>query len=138
LYALVLKSQSCVLLDSVWENKMKINENAPLVPPNAGTVKPVPGSNSTANTTNTALNQTPASAVSRPAVNLDIGLTAKLAEAQSSTSAANQVSDDLLIKKLRDKVASGQFEIDYTQISQAMLKDVVTAIGQKPNRPQSE
>jgi anti-sigma28 factor (negative regulator of flagellin synthesis) len=113
---------------------MKINENAPLIPPNAGTAKPVPGSNSTANT---ALNQTPASAVSRPAVNLDIGLTAKLAEAQSSTSAANQVSDDLLIKKLRDKVASGQFEIDYTQISQAMLKDVVAAIGQKPNRPQS-
>jgi len=113
---------------------MKINENAPLIPPNAGAAKPVPGSNSTANT---ALNQTPASAVSRPAVNLDIGLTAKLAEAQSSTSAANQVSDDLLIKKLRDKVASGQFEIDYTQISQAMLKDVVAAIGQKPNRPQS-
>ena len=112
---------------------MKINENAPLIPPNAGTAKPVPSSNSTANT---ALNQTPASAVSRPAVNLDIGLTAKLAEAQSST-AANQVSDDLLIKKLRDKVASGQFEIDYTQISQAMLKDVVAAIAQKPNRPQS-
>ena len=112
---------------------MKINENAPLIPQKAGTAKPVPGSNSTANS---ALNQTPASAVSRPAVNLDIGLTAKLAEAQS-TSAANQVSDDLLIKKLRDKVASGQFEIDYTQISQAMLKDVVAAIGQKPNRPQS-
>jgi anti-sigma28 factor (negative regulator of flagellin synthesis) len=115
---------------------MKINENAPLIPPNVGTAKAVPGSNSAASTSNAALNQTPAPAVSRPAVNLDIGLTAKLAEAQSST-AANQVSDDLLIKKLRDKVASGQFEIDYTQISQAMLKDVVAAIGQKPNRPQS-
>ena len=113
---------------------MKINENAPLIPPNAGTAKTVPGSNSTANT---ALNQAPAPAVSRPAVNLDIGLTAKLAEAQSSTSAASQASDDLLIKKLRDKVANGQFEIDYTQISQSMLKDVVAAIGQKPNRPQS-
>ena len=116
---------------------MKINENAPLIPPNTGTAKPVPGSNSTANTTNTALNQTPASAVNRPAVNLDIGLAAKLAEAQSSTNASSKVSDDLLIKKLRDKVASGQFEIDYNKISQAMLKDVVSAIGQKQNRPQS-
>jgi anti-sigma28 factor (negative regulator of flagellin synthesis) len=47
------------------------------------------------------------------------------------------VSDELLIKKLRDKVATGQFEIDYNKISQAMLKDVVSAIGQKQNRPQS-
>jgi anti-sigma28 factor (negative regulator of flagellin synthesis) len=116
---------------------MKINENASLIPPNVGTAKAVPGSNSAASTSNAALNQTPAPAVSRPAVNLDIGLTAKLAEAQSSTAAANQVTDDLLIKKLRDKVASGQFEIDYTQISQSMLKDVVAAIGQKPNRPQN-
>jgi anti-sigma28 factor (negative regulator of flagellin synthesis) len=102
---------------------MKINENAPLIPPNTGTAKPVPGSNSTANTTNTALNQTPASAVSRPAVNLDIGLAAKLAEAHSSTSASNQVSDELLIKKLRDKVATGQFEIDYNKISQLREQD---------------
>jgi anti-sigma28 factor (negative regulator of flagellin synthesis) len=131
-----LKIEDCALLGSIEENEMKINENAPLIPPNVGTAKAVPGSNSAASTSNAALNQTPAPAVSRPAVNLDIGLTAKLAEAQSST-AANQVSDDLLIKKLRDKVASGQFEIDYTQISQAMLKDVVAAIGQKPNRPQS-
>jgi anti-sigma28 factor (negative regulator of flagellin synthesis) len=116
---------------------MKINENAPLIPPNAGTAKPVPGSNSTANTANSALNQTPASGVSRSAVNLDIGLAAKLAEAQSSTNASSKVSDELLIKKLRDKVATGQFEIDYNKISQAMLKDVVSAIGQKQNRPQS-
>lgn len=116
---------------------MKINENAPLIPPNTGTAKPVPGSNSTANTANSALSQTPAAAVSRPAVNLDIGLAAKLAEAQSSTSATNQVSDELLIKKLRDKVATGQFEIDYNKISQSMLKDVVAAIGQKPSHSQS-
>ena len=102
---------------------MKINENAPLIPPNTGTAKPVPGSNSTANTTNTALNQTSASGVSRPAVNLDIGLAAKLAEAHSSTSASNQVSDELLIKKLRDKVATGQFEIDYNKISQLREQD---------------
>jgi hypothetical protein len=34
---------------------------------------------------------------------------------------------------LRAKVAAGEFEIDYKQISQAMLKDVVAAIGHKPN-----
>jgi anti-sigma28 factor (negative regulator of flagellin synthesis) len=131
------KYKGCAFLGSTEENEMKINENAPLIPPNVGTAKAVPGSNSAASTSNAALNQTPAPAVARPAVNLDIGLTAKLAEAQSSTTAANQVSDDLLIKKLRDKVASGQFEIDYAQISQSMLKDVVAAIGQKPNRSQS-
>jgi anti-sigma28 factor (negative regulator of flagellin synthesis) len=116
---------------------MKINENAPLIPPNAGTAKAVPGSNSAANTTNTALNQTSTPAVARPAVNLDIGLAATLAEAHSSTNVTNQVSDELLIKKLRDKVASGQFEIDYNKISQSMLSDVVSAIGQKQSRPQS-
>jgi anti-sigma28 factor (negative regulator of flagellin synthesis) len=36
-----------------------------------------------------------------------------------------------LIEKLRNQVANGEFKIDYKQISQAMLKDVVAAIGQK-------
>ena len=73
-----------------------------------------------------------ADAVPGPAVNLDISLTAKLAEVQSD-SKANKASDQALIEKLRAKIAAGEFEIDYKQISQAMLKDVVAAIGQKPN-----
>jgi anti-sigma28 factor (negative regulator of flagellin synthesis) len=55
-----------------------------------------------------------------------------LAEVQSD-SKASKASDEALIEKLRAKVAAGEFEIDYKQISQAMLKDVVAAIGQKPN-----
>ena len=108
---------------------MKINENAALIPPNSGVGKATPGSNSS------AVNQSPAKATAEavpgPAVNLDISLTAKLAEVQSD-SKANKASDEALIEKLRAKVAAGEFEIDYKQISQAMLKDVVAAIGQKP------
>jgi flagellar biosynthesis anti-sigma factor FlgM len=108
---------------------MKINENAPLIPPQSGVGKSIPGSNSS------AVNQSSAKAgadvVPGPAVNLDISLTAKLAEVQSD-SKANKASDEALIEKLRAKVAAGEFEIDYKQISQAMLKDVVAAIGQKP------
>jgi len=39
-----------------------------------------------------------------------------------------------LIEKLRNQVANGEFKIDYKKISQAMLKDVVAAIGQKPKQ----
>jgi anti-sigma28 factor (negative regulator of flagellin synthesis) len=39
-----------------------------------------------------------------------------------------------LIERLRNQVANGEFKIDYKQISQAMLKDVVAAIGQKPKQ----
>ena len=108
---------------------MKINENAPLIPPQSGVGKATPGSNSSA--VNQSAAKAGADVVPGPAVNLDISLTAKLAEVQSD-SKANKASDEALIQKLRAKVAAGEFEIDYKQISQAMLKDVVAAIGQKP------
>jgi flagellar biosynthesis anti-sigma factor FlgM len=109
---------------------MKIDENAPLIPPQSGVGKSTPGSNSSA--VNQSPAKTTAEAVPGPAVNLDISLTAKLAEVQSD-SKANKATDEALIEKLRAKVAAGEFEIDYKQISQAMLKDVVAAIGHKPN-----
>jgi flagellar biosynthesis anti-sigma factor FlgM len=108
---------------------MKVNENAALVPQNSGVGKATPGSNSTI--LNPAPNKT--DVVSGPAVNLDISLTAKLAEVQSDTTAA-KVTDEALIEKLRNQVASGDFKIDYKKISQAMLKDVVATIGQKPKQ----
>ena len=52
----------------------------------------------------------------------------------SVNNAATKATDEALIEKLRAKVAAGEFEIDYKKISQAMLKDVVASIGQKPNR----
>ena len=109
---------------------MKINENAPLIPPQSGVGKATPGSNSSA--VNQSVAKATADVVPGPAVNLDISLTAKLAEVQSD-SKANKASDEALIEKLRAKVAAGEFEIDYKKISQAMLKDVVAAIGNKPN-----
>jgi len=107
---------------------MKVNENAVLIPQNSGVGKPNSSSNSTA--LNPNANKVAADAVAGPAVNLDISLTAKLAEVQSDT-AANKVTDEALIEKLRNQVAAGDFKIDYKKISQAMLKDVVAAIGQK-------
>ena len=109
---------------------MKINENAALIPPNSGVGKTNPGSNST--TVKLGSNKVATDVVAGPAVNLDISLTAKLAEVQSDT--ASKVSDEALIEKLRNQVANGEFKIDYQKISQAMLKDVVAAIGQKPKQ----
>lgn len=107
---------------------MKVNENAVLIPQNPGASKANPGSNPT------ALNPTPtkvaAESISGPAVNLDISLTAKLAEVQSDAK-SGKVTDEAFIEKLRNQVASGDFKIDYQKISHAMLKDVVAAIGQK-------
>ena len=109
---------------------MKVNENAVLIPPNSGVGKANSGSNSTA--VNPGTNKVADSVGTGPAVNLDISLTAKLAEVQSDTS--SKVTDEALIEKLRNQVANGEFKIDYKMISQAMLKDVVAAIGQKPKQ----
>jgi len=123
-----------VLWSGTQENEMKINENAALIPQNPGVVKATPGSNSASE--NNATAKAPRDVISGPAVNLDISLTAKLAEVQtdSKASKASKASDEALIERLRAKVAAGEFEIDYKQISQAMLKDVINAIGQKPSR----
>jgi anti-sigma28 factor (negative regulator of flagellin synthesis) len=131
MFTQVVLSCRIIAYRSKQENEMKINENAALIPPNSGVGKTTPGSNSSP--VNNSIAKAQADLVSGPAVNLDISLTAKLAEVQSE-SKVGKASDEALIEKLRAKVAAGEFEIDYKQISQAMLKDVVAAIGQKPNR----
>ncbi len=110
---------------------MKVNENSALIPPNSGVGKANPGLNSTA--VNPGANKVATDVVAGPAVNLDISLAAKLAEVQSD-SKSSKVTDEALIEKLRNQVANGEFKIDYKKISQAMLKDVVAAIGQKPKQ----
>jgi anti-sigma28 factor (negative regulator of flagellin synthesis) len=97
---------------------MKVNENAALIPPNSGVGKTNPGSNST--TVNPGANKVATDVVAGPAVQSDLKTT--------------KVTDEALIEKLRNQVANGEFKIDYKQISQAMLKDVVAAIGQKPKQ----
>jgi anti-sigma28 factor (negative regulator of flagellin synthesis) len=109
---------------------MKINENTAVIPQNSGVGKANSGSNSA--TVNSGANKVLDAAVTAPAVNLDISLTAKLAEVQSDTT--SKVTDEALIEKLRNQVANGEFKIDYKKISQSMLKDVVAAIGQKPKQ----
>jgi flagellar biosynthesis anti-sigma factor FlgM len=106
---------------------MKINENSVVIPQNSGVGKTNPSSDSTS--VNPNANNAANTVATGPAVNLDISLTAKLAEAQSGTS--SNVSDEALIEKLRNQVSNGEFKIDYKKISQSMLKDVVAAIGQK-------
>jgi len=110
---------------------MKINENAASIPQNPGVAKATPSSNS--DSANNATAKALTDVISGPAVNLDISLTAKLAGVQTD-SKASKASDEALIERLRAKVAAGEFEIDYKQISQAMLKDAINAIGQKPSR----
>jgi flagellar biosynthesis anti-sigma factor FlgM len=110
---------------------MKINENAAPIPQNPGVVKATPSSSSAS--ANNATAKALADVIPGPAVNLDISLTAKLTEVQAD-SKASKASDEALIERLRAKVAAGEFEIDYKKISQAMLKDVINAIGQKPSR----
>lgn len=108
---------------------MKVNENSGLIQQATGLTKL---SSSPKSTPNTGAVNTQAEAAAGPAVNLDIGLSAKLSEVQAET-AETKASDQALIDKLRNQIASGEFKIDYQKISQAMLKDVVANIGQRPN-----
>ena len=109
---------------------MKINENSVIIPQNSGLAKANPSSNSASN--NVGANKVADAVSTGPAVNLDISLTAKLAEVQSDT--ASKLSDQALIEKLRNQIANGELKIDYKKISQSMLKEAVAAIGQKPKQ----
>ena len=107
---------------------MKINDSANIIAPNPTVGKANSSPNSQANT-----NINPADAktnVTGPAANIDISLTAKLAEVQGD-SPITKSTDQALIDKIRNQIASGEFKIDYKKISQAMLGDVVASMGQK-------
>ena len=107
---------------------MKINDSANVIAPNPAVGKANTTPNSLANT-----NINPADAkanIAGPAVNVDISLTAKLAEVQGDSQTAKS-SDQALIDKIRNQIANGEFKIDYKKISQAMLGDVVASMGQR-------
>ena len=107
---------------------MKINDSANVIVPNPTVGKANSSPNSQANT-----NINPADAktnVAGPAVNVDISLTAKLAEVQGD-SQATKSTDQALIDKIRNQITNGEFKIDYKKISQAMLGDVVASMGQR-------
>jgi anti-sigma28 factor (negative regulator of flagellin synthesis) len=108
---------------------MKVNENAALIPPNSGVGKTNPGSNSTS--VNPGANKVATDVVAGPAVNLDISLTAKLAEIKEELKTDKTATDKLLLDKIRAKIDSGEFEIDYQKIANGMLGDTIAALGSK-------
>jgi flagellar biosynthesis anti-sigma factor FlgM len=110
---------------------MKISDNGVQIPQSTVVSKTSVGDGSAVQ--NPLGSKNTPEATSAPAVNLDIGLTAKLAEVQSD-SKTSKATDEALIEKLRSKIASGEYQIDYRKISQAMIKDVVASIGQKQGR----
>jgi anti-sigma28 factor (negative regulator of flagellin synthesis) len=72
-----------------------------------------------------------AAALKGPAVSLDISLTAKLAEIKEELKTDKTATDKLLLDKIRAKIDSGEFEIDYQKIANGMLGDTIAALGSK-------
>jgi anti-sigma28 factor (negative regulator of flagellin synthesis) len=107
---------------------MQINDNLPVTP------KPVQGFGSTDSAQKTTTPSpdvkvnTPAAT---PAASIDVAVTAQLSQA-SSKKDINSLPDKVLLDKIKAKIANGTFEIDYQQISQAILQDSLSQIGARP------
>ena len=106
---------------------MKINDSTPLIPSgkepgrvDVAQKPPLP-----------AAADPKAAALKGPAVSLDISLTAKLAEIKEELKTDKTATDKLLLDKIRAKVDSGEFEIDYQKIANGMLGDTIAALGSK-------
>ena len=106
---------------------MKINDSTPLIPSgkepgrvDVAQKPPLP-----------AAADPKAAALKGPAVSLDISLTAKLAEIKEELKTDKTATDKLLLDKIRAKIDSGEFEIDYQKIAKGMLGDTIAALGSK-------
>ena len=106
---------------------MKINDSTPLIPSgkelgrvDVAQKPPLP-----------AAADPKAAALKGPAVSLDISLTAKLAEIKEELKTDKTATDKLLLDKIRAKIDSGEFEIDYQKIANGMLGDTIAALGSK-------
>ena len=60
-------------------------------------------------------------------------VSAQLAKAQDKKD-TTALPDKVLLDKIKAKIASGTFEIDYQQISQAILHDSLAQIGAKSSK----
>jgi len=106
---------------------MKINDSTPLIPSGKE-----PGRVDVAQKPPWPAAADPkAAALKGPAVSLDIGLTAKLAEIKEELKTDKTTTDKLLLDKIRAKIDSGEFEIDYQKIANGMLGDTIAALGSK-------
>ena len=106
---------------------MKINDSTPLIPSgkepgrvDVAQKPPLP-----------AAADPKAAALKGPAVSLDISQTAKLAEIKEELKTDKTGTDKLLLDKIRAKIDSGEFEIDYQKIANGMLGDTIAALGSK-------
>ena len=106
---------------------MKINDSTPLIPSgkepgrvDVAQKPPLP-----------AAADPKAAALKGPAVSLDVSLTAKLAEIKEELKTDKTTTDKLLLDKIRAKIDSGEFEIDYQKIANGMLGDTIAALGSK-------
>jgi len=106
---------------------MKVNDSTPLIPSgkepgrvDVAQKPPLP-----------AAADPKAAALKGPAVSLDISLTAKLAEIKEELKTDKTATDKLLLDKIRAKIDSGEFEIDYQKIANGMLGDTIAALGSK-------
>jgi len=106
---------------------MKINDSTPLIPSgkepgrvDVAQKPPLP-----------AAADPKAAALKGPGVSLDISLTAKLAEIKEELKTDKTTTDKLLLDKIRAKIDSGEFEIDYQKIANGMLGDTIAALGSK-------
>ena len=106
---------------------MKINDSTPLIPSgkepgrvDVAQKPPLP-----------AAADPKAAALKGPAVSLDISLTAKLAEIKEELKTDKTTTDKILLDKIRAKIDSGEFEIDYQKIANGMLGDTIAALGSK-------
>ncbi|MEY4143391.1 MAG: hypothetical protein RLZZ173_845 [Pseudomonadota bacterium] len=106
---------------------MKINDSTPLIPSgkepgrvDVAQKPPLP-----------AAADPKAAALKGPGVSLDISLTAKFAEIKEELKTDTTATDKLLLDKIRAKIDSGEFEIDYQKIANGMLGDTIAALGSK-------
>ena len=108
---------------------MQINDNLPIVPqPNKDIGKVDVGQKSTQSPSDV---KPPVTSVATPAANIDVSVTSQLVHAQGKKD-TTALPDKVLLDKIKAKIASGTFEIDYQQISQAILQDSLSQIGARP------
>ena len=106
---------------------MKINDSTPLIPSGKE-----PGRVDVAQKPSLPAAVDPKAATLKgPGVSLDISLTAKLAEIKEELKTDKTATDKLLLDKIRAKIDSGEFEIDYQKIANGMLGDTIAALGSK-------
>ena len=110
---------------------MQINDNLPIVPqPNKDLGKVDAGQKSTAAPVDVKTSNV---SVPTPAASIDVSVTSQLVHAQGKKD-ATALPDRVLLDKIKAKIASGTFEIDYQQISQAILHDSLAQIGAKSGK----